>query len=68
VASPLDKQLAAFLRKARGQQTFAAFAKKLGVPPSTLHRLESAQQSVTLGKLEQIMKRLKCSLGEIFEE
>jgi DNA-binding Xre family transcriptional regulator len=56
-----------FLRKKRGEQTFAEFSRKLGLPPSTLHRLESGEQSVTLGKLEQIMRRLKCRLSDIFE-
>ncbi|MGI8436949.1 MAG: helix-turn-helix domain-containing protein [Chthoniobacterales bacterium] len=67
VAGPLDKRFAAFLRNARGQRTFAEFARKLGLPPSTLHRLESGEQSATLGKVDQIMKRLRCSLADIFE-
>lgn len=56
-----------FLRKKRGQQTFAEFGRKLGLPPSTLYRIENGRQSITLGKLEQIMHRLKSSLRDIFE-
>jgi transcriptional regulator with XRE-family HTH domain len=67
VRSSLEKQLGAFLRNKRGERTFAQFARKLGLPPSTLHRLESGEQSITLGKLEQIMRRLKCDLSDIFE-
>jgi DNA-binding Xre family transcriptional regulator len=35
---------------------------------STLFRLENQQQSVTLGRLEQILERLKCKLGDVFPE
>jgi DNA-binding Xre family transcriptional regulator len=38
----------------------------LGLPPSTLHRLERGDQSITLRGLQQIMKRLKCGLSDIF--
>ena len=46
--------------------TFAAFSKKTGLPRSTLFRLENGEQSITLGRLNQIMDRLKCSLEDIF--
>jgi transcriptional regulator with XRE-family HTH domain len=62
----LDYQLAIFLRKRRGEITYAAFARKLGVTPSSLFRLENRQQSITLKTLEQIMDRLKCSWSDIF--
>ncbi|MHC1767918.1 MAG: helix-turn-helix domain-containing protein [Verrucomicrobiia bacterium] len=64
----LDTQLAAFLRKRRGEATYAQFARKLGITPSTLFRLEHQQQSITLGRLEQILGRLKCSLKDVFSE
>jgi transcriptional regulator with XRE-family HTH domain len=48
--------------------TYARFSKKLGLPPSTLHRLEQGAQSITLRGLQQIMRRLKCGLTEIFPE
>jgi DNA-binding Xre family transcriptional regulator len=38
------------------------------LPPSTLHRLENADQSITLRALQQIMKRLKCGLSDIFRD
>ena len=62
----LDNQLAIFLRKKRGEITYAAFARKLGITPSTLFRLENCQQSITLKTLQQILDRLKCSLTDIF--
>jgi len=66
VASPLDKKLAAFLKKERGEMTYAAFAKKIGLPQSTVFRLEQCQQSITLGRLQQIMDRLKCDWEDVF--
>jgi transcriptional regulator with XRE-family HTH domain len=68
VASLLDKQLGDFLRRRRGGQTFAEFSRKLGLPASTLHRLEQYQQSITLGRLYQITRRLKCRLRDIFSD
>ena len=64
----LEKQLSTFLRKKRGDMTYAEFSRKLGLTPSTLHRLEQCQQSITLRSLQQIMERLKCRLSDIFFE
>ena len=66
VDSPLDKKLAAFLKKKRGEMTFKAFSQRTGLPPSTLFRLEQGAQSITLGKLHLVMTRLKCQLSDIF--
>ncbi len=63
----LERQLAVFLRRHRGGMTFAEFSRKIGLPPSTLHRLENATQSITLRNLQQIMSRLKCRLSDVFE-
>ena len=46
--------------------TYAQFSGKLRLPPSTLHRLEQGTQSITLRGLQQIMRRLRCGLPEIF--
>jgi DNA-binding Xre family transcriptional regulator len=67
VADSLERQLGKFLRERRGEMTYAQFSRQLGIPPSTLHRLEQGAQSITLRGLQQIMKRLKCSLSDIFE-
>jgi predicted transcriptional regulator len=64
--SHLDKKLAKFLREQRGEMTFAAFSKKTGLPRSTLFRLEQCQQSITLGRLQQVMDRLKVNLEDVF--
>ena len=62
----LDNQLAIFLRKRRGKVTYAAFAVKLGITPSSLFRLENCQQSITLKTLQQILDRLRCDIQDIF--
>lgn len=64
----LENQLARFLKERRGEQTYAQFSRKLGLPPSTLHRLEQASQSITLRGLQQILRKLKCGLAEVFPE
>ena len=63
----LDKQFGQFLRRQRGQQSYAVFAKRLGISASTLFRLETAEQSATLGKLEDILKRLKAGISDVFQ-
>jgi transcriptional regulator with XRE-family HTH domain len=64
----MENQLARFLRERRGDLTFMQFSRKLGFPPSTLHRLEQGTQSITLRGLQQILRKLKCGLAEIFPE
>lgn len=64
----LENQLARFLKERRGEQTYAQFSRKLGLPPSTLHRLEQGSQSITLRGLQQILRKLKCGLAEVFPE
>ena len=68
-ASPtpsLERQLGDFLRLTRAERTYVVFGRLVGLPPSTLHRLENGVQSITLGRLEQIMRRLGCTLEDIF--
>ena len=48
--------------------TFAQFSKKVGLPPSTIFRLERCEQSITLGRLDLVLSKLKCSLGDVFGE
>jgi transcriptional regulator with XRE-family HTH domain len=54
MADRLAKQLAVFLRKKRGELTYQQFSRKIGISDSTLHRMELAEQNVTLKTLEQI--------------
>ena len=66
VAKSFDQQFARFLRRQRGDLTYSQFARKLGIVPSTLFRLEHASQSATLRKMEEILKRLKLGLNDVF--
>lgn len=66
IKNRLALELAIFLRKRRGELTYTRFARKLGVSKSTLHRMELADQNVTLDTLEHLCKRLNCGIRDIF--
>lgn len=68
VAASLQKQLGEFLRKRRGNLTLPAFARKLGISSSSLHRMELGEQNVTLTTLDRVLKRLKCNAAEVFKD
>lgn len=68
MANRLAKRLGSYLRKRRGDLTYAQFARRVGISDSTLHRLELGDQNITLKTIEQLMDRLKCSVSELFEE
>lgn len=46
--------------------SYSAFAKKVGLTPSSLFRLENGEQSITLGRLHELLKRLKASVWDVF--
>ena len=64
----LRKELAEFLKKKRGEQTFAKFSRKTGLSTSTLQRIEMMQQNVSINTLEQIVNRLRCRMSDIFRD
>jgi transcriptional regulator with XRE-family HTH domain len=64
--SDLDQKLAAFLKKRRGEMSFAQFSKLTGMPPSSLFRLEQCEQSLALKRLDRLLKRLKVSIVDVF--
>jgi len=66
VGKTLEKQFGRFLRERRGDASYAVFARKLGISASTLYRLETGEQSVTLGKLGDILKKLKAGVRDVF--
>jgi transcriptional regulator with XRE-family HTH domain len=68
VARELARKLGKFLRKERGERTYAQFARRMGLSDSTLHRLELGEQNVTLKTLEQIARRLQCRVSDMFDE
>jgi DNA-binding XRE family transcriptional regulator len=64
----LEKQLARFLKERRGEQTYTAFAKTVGLPPTTLFRLENQESSATLKAVGKILDKLDASLSDIFRD
>jgi len=62
----MQKQLGEFLRNRRGNLSYPAFARKMGISSSSLHRMEMGEQNVTLKTLEYLLKRLKCSASDVF--
>ncbi|MGO9587301.1 MAG: helix-turn-helix domain-containing protein [Limisphaerales bacterium] len=47
--------------------TLPAYARKLGISSSSLHRMELGEQNVTLKTLELLLKRLKCKASDVFD-
>ena len=68
MAASLQKQLGRFLRKKRGDLTLPAYARKVGISSSSLHRMEMGEQNVTLKTLEQLLKRLNCRIVDVFDD
>jgi DNA-binding Xre family transcriptional regulator len=66
MAASMQTRLGRFLRNRRGQLSLPAFARKLGISSSSLHRMEMGEQNVTLKTLEHLLKRLKCNVNDVF--
>ncbi len=64
----LEQQLGTFLRKRRGDATYMQFARKVGMEPSSLCRLERGEQNITLRSLGLIMRRLHVRFHEMFPD
>jgi transcriptional regulator with XRE-family HTH domain len=64
----MDRQLALFLRKTRGELSYAQFAKKTGISHMTLFRIEKGEHHLTIDKLETVMHKLKVRLRDIFPD
>jgi len=62
----LERQLASFLKKERGNLSYADFAKKVGLSHTTLHRLDRGEHHLTLYKLETVLNKLKVRLRDVF--
>ena len=62
----LRQQLAREIRRRRGETPHRDFARQLGVSKSSLHRIEMGEQNVGLDLLEQLCRRLHCTLGDLF--
>jgi len=68
VRARLRKDLASFLKKKRGEQTFSDFSRKIGISSSTLQRIEMMQQNVSIDTLQHIVNRLRCRMSDIFRD
>ena len=64
----LAHRLAENLKRHRGDQPQAVFARKLGLAQATLARVERGKQNITLATLDRLCRRLRCDVGELFSE
>jgi transcriptional regulator with XRE-family HTH domain len=64
----LAKRLAARIRALRGERTLVVFARRLGISKSSLARLETGDQNVSLRTLERLCVRLKCDIDDLFAD
>lgn len=64
----LDRQLANFLKKKRGNLSYAGFSRRVGVSYTTLHRIERGEHHLTLNKLETILHKLRVRLKDVFPD
>lgn len=63
----IASRLARNIRRRRGNTPQRDFARKLHISQATLARIENGLQNTTLHTLEQLMKALKCDIGELFD-
>jgi transcriptional regulator with XRE-family HTH domain len=68
MAVSLQVRLGRFLRHRRGDLSLPAFARKLGISSSSLHRMEMGEQNVTLKTLELLLARMKTDVTAVFDD
>lgn len=59
------KRLGRFMRHQRGASTLREFARRTGLSCTTIHRLENAQQNVTLDTLEYLCDVFQCRIQDL---
>lgn len=64
----LRKQLGAYLRERRGERTLRDFGREAGLSTSTLQRLEMGEQNITVDTLENVLRKLKASVRDVFPD
>lgn len=64
----LDKAFSNFLKSVRGKRTYADLADELGIAESTLFRLIHLHQSPTLRGVDRILRKLKVTPSEVFDD
>lgn len=62
----LEQKFAEFLRQARGDMSYVEFGRRLGVSKSTLHWAENVRGRVSLKLVEEVARKLKVSLVDVF--
>jgi transcriptional regulator with XRE-family HTH domain len=62
----LRKQLGTYLRERRGEKTLRDFGREAGLSSSTLQRLELGEQNITVDTLENVLRKLKVSINDVF--
>ena len=68
VPRKLRTQLGAFLKKQRGELTYAQFSRRIGISKSTLQRLEQGEQNITVDTLEQLLGKLSAGMADVFPQ
>lgn len=63
----LKENLANNVRARRGKKTQAAFAKRIGLHQSSVNRIETGRQNVTIDTLQALCDRLRCSAGDLLD-
>ncbi len=64
----LDEAFAEFLSELRGKRSYKTLAEELGIAESTVNRLINGDQSATLQKIEEILRKKGLSLTDVFGE
>jgi transcriptional regulator with XRE-family HTH domain len=59
--------LARNLKKIKGNDTQAVFAKRLGIGQASLNRILNREQGISLDMLEQICDRLKIDIKDVLK-
>ncbi len=64
----LEVAIAEYLSALRGERSYKALADELGIAESTVNRLIEGDQSATLQKIEEILRKKGLSLTDVFGE
>jgi transcriptional regulator with XRE-family HTH domain len=62
----LEERLAAFVKKARGEMSYAQFGAKTKLSKSSIYEIENGNYRITLTTVEKIAGGLGVSLSDIF--
>ncbi|WP_428408658.1 helix-turn-helix domain-containing protein [Hyphococcus sp.] len=63
----LRENLARNLRARRGKKTQAAFARRIGLHQSSVNRIETERQNVTIDTLQALCDRLRCCASDLLD-